>query len=238
MHFCPHCGKSKLKLREVKRPPYRCASCKEVCDAPRVKKEPVDTYRAFYKPTWVDLSGEIGAGECRELCLQRKSQHSIRPLNWSRFQDRIGQFAAGQAWLRIANPKTEGRPGGGHRQATVRVRRGQQKFRKDLLEKYGDTCAFNGSTPRDALDAAHLYSYADKGRHEIDGGGLLLRKDVHRLFDLGLIAINPTTLTIDVREDLLPYPVYADLNSKKMSVEPSRKMEEWLSEHWTTHRNS
>ena len=52
-----------------------------------------------------------------------------------------------------------------------------------------------GERRRPRLDAAHLYSYADIGSH-LDRGGLMVRKDIHRLFDTGDLAINPEGLTI------------------------------------------
>jgi N-acyl homoserine lactone hydrolase len=45
------------------------------------------------------------------------------------------------------------------------------------------------------LEAAHLYSYAASGVHHLDGG-LLMRRDVHRLFDLGHHAVRPNSLTL------------------------------------------
>jgi hypothetical protein len=44
----------------------------------------------------------------------------------------------------------------GHRQATVRVRVGQQKFREELLDIYGSSCAFTGPAPAQAIDACDL----------------------------------------------------------------------------------
>lgn len=72
----------------------------------------------------------------------------------------------------------------------MRVRVGQAEFRLRLLARYGNVCAFSGPSPTAALEAAHLYSYAAEGRHH-DDGGFLLRRDLHRLFDLGLLAVEP-----------------------------------------------
>lgn len=66
------------------------------------------------------------------------------------------------------------------------------------------------------LEAAHLYRYADSGRHH-DDGGFLLRRDVHRLFDLGHIAVDPRTMRIDIGDDLLPFDDYARLQERKQS---------------------
>lgn len=63
-------------------------------------------------------------------------------------------------------------------------RRGQKRFREALLEAYDGACAMTGSTAVDVLEAAHILPY--KGvRTNATQNGLLLRSDVHTLFDLG-----------------------------------------------------
>jgi hypothetical protein len=119
---------------------------------------------------------------------------------------------------------------GGHREALVRARIGQASFRQMLLDRYGEQCAFTGPTPLAALEAAHLYRYADLGRHD-DHGGLLLRRDLHRLFDLGYIAVDSRS-TISVDRQLRPYPLYAELHGKPLKVATSARQRAWLAEHW------
>ncbi len=73
--------------------------------------------------------------------------------------------------------------------AEVVRRRGQAKFRAALLEAYGGRCAITGCDAVDALEAAHILPYrGDHSNHP--SNGLLLRADLHSLFDLGLIAID------------------------------------------------
>jgi putative restriction endonuclease len=40
------------------------------------------------------------------------------------------------------------------------------------------------------LEAAHIVPYAAGGQHELSNG-ILLRSDLHRLFDLGYVTVNP-----------------------------------------------
>ncbi|MFH8991606.1 HNH endonuclease [Streptomyces sp. NPDC017940] len=86
------------------------------------------------------------------------------------------------AWLLECSPT-------GRREARMRRRVGQEAFRARLFREQGEVCAFAGPTSADALEAAHLYSYAESGEHH-EYGGLLLRSDIHRLFDLGHIAVD------------------------------------------------
>ena len=71
----------------------------------------------------------------------------------------------------------------------VFLRRGQAKFRKALLNAYERQCAVTGCTIEDVLEAAHIIPY--KGGHTNRcNNGLLLRADIHSLFDLGLLWVN------------------------------------------------
>lgn len=99
----------------------------------------------------------------------------------------------------------------------------------------GCVCAISGAAPAAALEACHLYSYASIGQHH-DHGGLLLRRDIHRLFDFGQLAINPSTMTIDVSPPLHAYPGYAELAGQPLRVSLTAGHRRWLTEHWRQHR--
>lgn len=77
--------------------------------------------------------------------------------------------------------------------ASRKVRIGQDDFRERLILRYGPICAFTGLQLVQTLQAAHIQPYVDEKSNHIRNG-LLLRADMHRLFDLGLM-----TLTIDLR---------------------------------------
>lgn len=74
--------------------------------------------------------------------------------------------------------------------AAIRVRQGQPAFRDTLLAAYDSRCAVTGSTTVQVLEAAHIMPY--KGRHtNVVQNGLLLRSDIHTLFDRHLLGIVP-----------------------------------------------
>lgn len=73
--------------------------------------------------------------------------------------------------------------------AEVQVRQGQPEFRLALLAAYDHKCAISGCSTRDALQAAHIKSVAEGGLHSTRNG-LVLRADLHNLFDRGLITID------------------------------------------------
>ena len=69
------------------------------------------------------------------------------------------------------------------------IRQGQPEFRRALLALYDHKCVISGCTTRDALQAAHIKSVSDGGTHSTRNG-LILRADLHNLFDRGLITID------------------------------------------------
>src|SRR5690606_29695122 len=72
----------------------------------------------------------------------------------------------------------------------VTPRLGQGAFRVFVTEAYERACAVTGEHSLPALEAAHIRPYADDGPHD-PRNGLLLRADLHRLFDQGFVTVTP-----------------------------------------------
>jgi putative restriction endonuclease len=72
----------------------------------------------------------------------------------------------------------------------VQPRLGQATFRIAVLDAYARACAVTEEHSLPALEAAHIRSYAHDGPHDVRNG-LLLRADLHRLFDTGYITVTP-----------------------------------------------
>jgi putative restriction endonuclease len=69
-------------------------------------------------------------------------------------------------------------------------RLGQGIFRLAVTDAYGRACAVTQEHSLPALEAAHIRPYGDGGVHEVSNG-LLLRSDIHRLFDKGYVGVTP-----------------------------------------------
>ncbi len=82
----------------------------------------------------------------------------------------------------------------------VTPRLGQGTFRIAVADAYGGACAVTEEHSLPALEAAHIRPYADAGPHEISNG-LLLRADLHRLFDKGYLTVTPE-LRLEVSDRL------------------------------------
>lgn len=72
----------------------------------------------------------------------------------------------------------------------VRPRLGQGAFRVLVTDTYQRRCAVTGERALPVLEAAHVRPVSEGGRHQVDNG-LLLRSDVHRLFDRGYVTVTP-----------------------------------------------
>ena len=79
-------------------------------------------------------------------------------------------------------------------------------FRKKVLKAYRRKCAITGSEILESLTAAHIDPFENSPpelRHNDDvSNGILLREDIHKLFDKHLIAINPEGMRIVVSESI------------------------------------
>jgi putative restriction endonuclease len=71
----------------------------------------------------------------------------------------------------------------------TRARLGQGAFRVLVTEAYSKRCAMSGERTLPVLEASHIKPYAQSGPHLISNG-LLLRSDLHILFDNGYLTVN------------------------------------------------
>jgi hypothetical protein len=97
-------------------------------------------------------------------------------------------------------------------------RRGQQKFRQALIAAYGGRCSITGCPVTALLEAAHITPYLGPETNSITNG-LLLRADLHTLWDLGLIAVNSSTRIVWVSPNVTD-PTYQALSGSVL-VKPA-----------------
>ena len=102
---------------------------------------------------------------------------------WNRLQDAAFAFGTGSVTgLSEVGPRF-GAP------TLIIPRLGQGAFRIAVTEAYGRQCAISDGKVLPALDAAHIRPYADGGEHK-KSNGILLRKDIHCVFDAGYATID------------------------------------------------
>ncbi|MCW3467052.1 HNH endonuclease [Chitinophaga nivalis] len=97
-----------------------------------------------------------------------------------------------------------------------RLRRGQNKLRNFLLQQYDGKCCITGCDVKEVLNACHIEPHAVKGLNNSQNA-LLLRSDIHDLWDVHLIGIHPQTLEIHIK-DVLKNTAYASLAKKQLAI--------------------
>jgi len=102
--------------------------------------------------------------------------------------------------------------------AAVVRRLGQPAFRNMLIRLYRGRCALTSCDVPQVLEAAHITPYRGVETNDATNG-ILLRSDIHTLFDLGLIAIDPTTRQVIIAP-ALKGTNYGELEGKVVA-EPS-----------------
>lgn len=85
--------------------------------------------------------------------------------------------------------------------AAVHRRQGAPRFRRALIAAYESRCAMTQYDAPAALEAAHILPYrGPQTNHPTNG--LLLRADMHDLFDLGLVAVDPDSMQLLLASEL------------------------------------
>lgn len=85
--------------------------------------------------------------------------------------------------------------------AQVHRRQGGPRFRRALLRAYNGRCAMTQYDAEPALEAAHIIPYRGPQTNH-PANGLLLRADMHDLFDLGLVAVETDTMRLRLAQEL------------------------------------
>lgn len=138
--------------------------------------------------------------------------------------------AAAEPWLAAAAEQLRfGSP------SVIAPRLGQGSFRIAVLDAYGRACAVTGEHSLPVVEAAHIRPYSDGGTHEVCNG-IPLRRDLHRLFDLGFVTVRPDrsfAVSRTLRDEYANGRVYYALEGRRITVpgseheRPDPELLEW-----------
>lgn len=205
---CSVCGIATIKVRKNKRPEYRCRDGHEF-EKPDVTTEKCIHYAARFDGAFQSVRGTIPVQAVRRACRKFNGQLAMQEVDLSLLE------GATKSLLRMASALPDAVQGVGLIAADasedayvpderdqreriarqIRARRGQGPFRDKLRKQFSDTCLVTRCRLPDLLEAAHIAPYrGEKDNHP--SNGLLLRADIHTLFDLGLLGINPATFEV------------------------------------------
>ncbi|MFJ4960853.1 HNH endonuclease [Streptomyces sp. NPDC088729] len=216
---CPFCRNTGFKERTRELPRYKCSPCGNAFDRPTRETVEVTAFRAHYGGTWQPLDGCLDKGQLNELSLSRSDQQSIKKMDRTRTLEAITSRGVRMPSPRESTGTGGHRPAelpGGHRRTWAALRRGQSGFRRALVRQYGLICAVTGAAPAEVLEAAHLRPFAETQSHRVEEG-LMLRSDVHRLFDSGLLAID-AGLVVRVAPSLAGHELYSAFSGTRLRI--------------------
>ena len=172
------------------------------------------------------------------------------PKNWSPYIQRFKKYSTGQSeglelWQAVSNnfgivdPDEKNPVERFGKPHLIRPRLGQGTFRSVVIDAYGRRCAVTQERTLPALDAAHIRPYSEGGEHKVSNG-LLLRRDIHSLFDSGYVTVT-TDLRFEVskkiREEFENGHDYYNLHGNKVYVPekslfiPEQPALEWHNEN-------
>jgi len=160
----------------------------------RLRRTPTDWYEDFtigcivlvepffwppelWIPQPADFSGQIVRGKGYDLTV------GTGAALWREVAQRLESTS-------IASASEPLLRGGYAEPSLVRRRIGQGTFRVAVTQAYQRQCAITRERALPALEAAHIRPFSETTEHYVKHG-LLLRSDVHRLFDKGYITVTP-----------------------------------------------
>jgi putative restriction endonuclease len=260
MRRCPVCRITGLKTRARLRPKYRCNN-KHAFETPIEELVDVTVFEAHYANTFEDAPDAVPVESLKAASPRPSDQLSIQEIDVIKLEHALLSAYPATHRLLSAFYQAESLDGedaddtaddgkavshepqvdtysssiGDERKRVLRAikqRRGQGKFRSELRKRYGDKCMVTGCAALDVLEAAHIWPYrGDTDNHAENG--LLLRADIHTLFDLDLIAVHPETLSIHVAPNLRTESAYSGLEGCKLGVtNVARPSREPLQRRW------
>jgi putative restriction endonuclease len=111
-----------------------------------------------------------------------------------------------------------------YQHSLVKHRLGQGAFRVLVTDTYHRRCAISGEKTLPVLEAAHIKPYSENGPHHIQNG-VLLRSDIHKLFDEGYLTIAPdfrVEVSKRLKEDFGNGRIYYQYHGQRLCVIPNK----------------
>lgn len=192
---CPYenCTPTKLIHRKFKKPEWRCSNGHEF-DHPKAEDVPALEFKADYKTNYKPINF-VSITDLISNTPRYNVQSSIQEIDYEWANTlfcSINQLSSTEADSDDTLLDAEDQRKAVMRQ--IKQRRGQKGFRDSLITQAAQ-CAVSNCAIVDILEAAHITAYKNDTHNHVSNG-LLLRCDMHTLYDLELFAIEPDTLFI------------------------------------------
>jgi putative restriction endonuclease len=122
----------------------------------------------------------------------------------------------------------------------TKVRLGQGAFRVQLTDAYYRKCSISGEKTLPVLEAAHIKPFSDSGPHHLSNG-ILLRADLHKLYDSGYITFtNEYRIEVSrkIKEEYENGKEYYRFHGYELLILPERIMDRPNIDHIEWHNNN
>lgn len=152
---------------------------------------------------------------------------------WEDVRERLTRLRSSVMSVATAVAESKGPRFGNTIEITPRL--GQGSFRIIVTDAYGRRCAASGERTLPVLEAAHIKPYSLDGEHQVNNG-LLLRSDLHTLYDLGYLTVTPKyqiEVSRRIREEFENGRAYYALDGRTITLpsneenRPSASLLEW-----------
>lgn len=191
--------------------------------------EPFFWPRNLWIPIPSDWSSNIVTG---------KTYDTSTPIGenlWLQVKERLQNEFTGE--LSLAEPSANERYGQPH---LVKPRLGQGSFRIAVADAYQRRCAITGEKTLPALEASHIKPYSKLGPHSISNG-ILLRSDLHNLFDQGYLTVtldSRVEVSSRIKKEFDNGRHYYALHGQKLSITPRSEVDQPSSEFLEWHQQN
>lgn len=133
------------------------------------------------------VGGEHG---CVEVEFADENWATVHEIRWVSEDDEIWRHGFACSWNPDDLKKFVLKRDRDRLERLVDVRLKQDAFRRALIEEYKGRCCVTGFDVLGGLEAAHVKDFQEHGESNVSNG-LLLRADIHRMFDRGMLAFEP-----------------------------------------------
>ena len=181
----------------------------------------------FRKEDWIDTPKDWGNG-----IVQGKSYYTEAEIGkdiWHKVEVllekylHINSIDEGKSQFLLEEPES---PAYGNSILT-KVRLGQGAFRVLITDAYSRRCTITGEKTLPVLEAAHIKPFAESGPHFISNG-ILLRSDMHKLFDCGYLTITKNLkveVSSRIKEEFQNGKEYYQYHGKDLQFLPNREID-------------
>ena len=217
---CPQCGIAQIEMRKKGGIPYRCFYGHQFT-APTETSQSTTKHTVHFAHNWARIAAQIESAELRpfELTNSRHAKLKLAHIGGlcayvARRDHTVAPLL--KTWLRTHTPELgdndAAEPVAAHPMSifdeqerphqSIRARRGLASFRDKLINRYGSRCMISGCSVLALLEACHVSRYrGPEDNHPTNG--ILLRSDLHTLFDLDLIGLDPFSMTVIIDPSLV-----------------------------------